>query len=95
MTEYRRELNLDTGVARVSYGVEGVRFTREVFASAPDQVIVVHLKADRPGKLNFTARLNACPERADRSDGARSGWSCAASLGPRVCASRGSCRGRS
>jgi len=57
VTDYRRELNLDTGVARVSYGVAGVQFTREVFASAPDQVIVIHLKADRRAKVNFTATL--------------------------------------
>jgi len=57
VTGYRRELNLDTGVAGVSYGVDGVRFTREVFASAPDQVIVIHLKADHRGKVSFTATL--------------------------------------
>ena len=57
VTGYRRDLNLDTGIARVSYGVDGVQFTREVFASAPDQVIVIHLKADRRGKVNFTAKL--------------------------------------
>ena len=57
VTSYRRDLNLDTGVARVSYGVDGVQFTREVFASAPDQVIVIHLQADRRGKINFTATL--------------------------------------
>ena len=57
VTGYRRDLNLDTGVARVSYGVDGVQFTREVFASAPDQVIVIHLKADQRGKINFTAKL--------------------------------------
>ena len=57
VTGYRRDLNLDTGVARVSYGVDGVQFTREVFASAPDQVIVIHLQADRRGKINFTAKL--------------------------------------
>lgn len=55
--EYRRELNLDTGVAGVSYRVEGVRFTRTVFASAPDQAIVIHLKADRRGKISFLAKL--------------------------------------
>lgn len=44
--------------ARVSYVVDGVIFTREVFVSAPDQVIVVHLTASRPGALNFTARLH-------------------------------------
>jgi alpha-L-fucosidase 2 len=57
VTEYRRELNLDTGVASVSYRADGVRCTREVFASAPDQVIVVHFKAEPTGKLNCTVKL--------------------------------------
>jgi alpha-L-fucosidase 2 len=56
-TDYRRELNLDTAVARVSYTSGGVKFTREMFASAPDQVIVIRLTADRPGQISFTAGL--------------------------------------
>ncbi|MEI8041886.1 MAG: glycoside hydrolase family 95 protein, partial [Verrucomicrobiota bacterium] len=55
--EYRRELNLDTAVAGVSYRMEGVRYTRTVFASVPAQAIVIHLKADRSGKINFLAKL--------------------------------------
>ena len=54
---YRRELNLDTATAAVSYSVGGVKFTREVFASAVDQVIVVRLTADKRGQINFTAGL--------------------------------------
>ena len=57
VSDYRRELTLDTGVARVSYRIGGVRFEREVFASAPDQVIVIHVKADRRGAVNLAATL--------------------------------------
>src|SRR5208283_573159 len=35
--DYRRELNLATGIARVTYRVGGAIYTREVFSSAPDQ----------------------------------------------------------
>jgi alpha-L-fucosidase 2 len=42
---YRRELDLDSAVARVAYRVEKVDYTREVFASAPDQVIVLRIAA--------------------------------------------------
>jgi alpha-L-fucosidase 2 len=52
-TEYRRELNLDTAIARVTYRVGDVRFTRETFASHPDQVVVVRLTADAPGKTSL------------------------------------------
>jgi alpha-L-fucosidase 2 len=58
--EYRRELDLDTAVAAVSYVRGGVRFGREVFSSPVDQVIVVRLTADRPGSINFTGELRGC-----------------------------------
>jgi alpha-L-fucosidase 2 len=55
---YRRELNLHTAIAGVCYQLGDATFTREVFASAPDQVIVLRLICDRPGRLSFTARLD-------------------------------------
>ena len=58
-TEYRRQLDLDSGVAKAGYRVDGVKFTREVFSSALDQVIVVHIAADRPGSVNFGATLKS------------------------------------
>lgn len=54
---YRRELDLDTATATVSYVREGVRFRREVFASAPDNVMVLRLTADSPGRLAFAATM--------------------------------------
>ena len=53
ITDYQRSLDLDAGVARVTYRVDGVRYTREVFASHPDQVVVVRLTADRAGAITF------------------------------------------
>ena len=58
ISEYRRELNLDTAVARVSYRAGGVRIHREVFASHPDQVIVVRITADRPKALNVSVWMD-------------------------------------
>src|SRR3954468_18456720 len=52
---YRRDLDLATATARVSYTSGGVMFSREVFASAPDQVIVVRVTASRPGRISFDA----------------------------------------
>ncbi len=60
---YRRELNLDTAITRVTYASGGVHFTREVFSSPVDQVIVVRLTADKPGQLSFTARMET-PQKA-------------------------------
>ena len=53
ITDYQRSLDLDSAVARVTYRLDGVRYTREVFASHPDRVIVVRLTVDRPGALTF------------------------------------------
>jgi len=60
---YRRELDLDTAIARMTYTVAGVKFIREVFSSPVDQVIVVHLTADQPGKIDFTAAMTT-PQKA-------------------------------
>lgn len=57
--EYKRELNLDSALLRVSYKQDGVRYTREVFANNPDRVIVIRIKASRPGALTFTARFKS------------------------------------
>ncbi len=56
--DYRRELDLETAVARVQYRVGEVTHTRELFASHPDQVIVLRLTASRPGTLTFFATLD-------------------------------------
>ena len=56
-TDYRRELDLATGIARVRYAANGIEYTREVFASDPDQVIVVRLSADKPGSISFVATM--------------------------------------
>ena len=50
-------------MARVTYTSGGVTFTREVFSSPPDQVIVVRLTASRPGRISFEAR-HATPQSA-------------------------------
>ncbi|MBK9990248.1 MAG: glycoside hydrolase family 95 protein [Verrucomicrobia bacterium] len=55
--DYRRELDLDTATSTVRYTCNGVHYTREVFASAPDNLIVVHLTADRPGRISFVASM--------------------------------------
>ena len=47
VTDYRRELDLGTAIARVRYRIGETTFTREVFASAVDDLIVVRLACDR------------------------------------------------
>ena len=54
---YRHQLDLDTAIATTVYEQDGIRYVREVFASPVDQVVVVRLTADKPGKISFTAQL--------------------------------------
>lgn len=59
---YRRELDLNEAIARVTYEQDGVRFQRETFVSAPHQAIVTRLTSSRPGALRLAAALDR-PER--------------------------------
>lgn len=55
--QYRRELRLDTAVARTTFRSSGATFTREVFASPIDQVIVAHLTSDRRGRISVEVAM--------------------------------------
>jgi alpha-L-fucosidase 2 len=57
-TDYYRELDLEKAVFTATYMVGDVTYKREVFASQPDQVIVVRLTADQPGKITFSAGMD-------------------------------------
>jgi alpha-L-fucosidase 2 len=54
---YRRDLDLDTGIAATRYEAGGATFTREVFATTADDVIVVRLTCDQPGRVNVGLTL--------------------------------------
>jgi alpha-L-fucosidase 2 len=67
--DYRRELDLDRAVASVSYRVGEATFTREVFASHPDQVIVARLTCDRPGQIHVRLRLSRSQDARVTAEG--------------------------
>jgi alpha-L-fucosidase 2 len=56
---FRRSLDLDSAVASVTYEIGDCKYSRDVFVSAPDQLIVVRLKSSKPGKLNCQVRLTS------------------------------------
>ena len=76
-TDYRRELDLSTGIVRTTERTGGVMRTEEVFASRKDGVIVVRLVADRPGSLTGDIVLS----RADDPDCSLSPWTKSDRLG--------------
>ena len=57
--DYRRELDLKTATATTAYTVDGTRFERTVLASMADKAIIVHIKADKPGALSFSAWMDS------------------------------------
>lgn len=55
--EYRRELELEQGVFRMKYRIGEVSYTREMFASYPDQAIVMRISTDNKDGLSLKARF--------------------------------------
>jgi alpha-L-fucosidase 2 len=53
--DYRRELDLNTGIVTVLYTENGIQYKRETFASYPHHVIVTRITASKPGQINLTA----------------------------------------
>ena len=58
-TAYSRCLDIDSAICHDSYTRGGTSFSREYFASCPDSLIAIRLKASRPGGLNCLVRLSA------------------------------------
>ena len=56
---YRRQLDLKSAITDVRYRIGTTTFTREIFASYPDQVIVIRLAADKPGMISFNAQFDS------------------------------------
>jgi alpha-L-fucosidase 2 len=57
VADYRRELDLAQGCARISYRKGNTRYLREVFASHPDDVIVMHFSQSGGGSWSGTIDL--------------------------------------
>lgn len=53
MTRYRRELSLDSALAKVSFSKGGVDYQRTYFISYPANIMVVKMKANKPGMQNL------------------------------------------
>lgn len=53
-SHYYRELNISKAVAKTSYIIDAVTYTREVIASFSDRIIAIHLTASKPNSISFT-----------------------------------------
>jgi alpha-L-fucosidase 2 len=68
-TRYERTLDLSRAVSTVRFAAGGATYTREVFSSFPDQVIVVRLSCDQPGRINVSVGANSLLRHAIKTDG--------------------------
>jgi alpha-L-fucosidase 2 len=57
VADYRRTLDMETGVAKVSYRQGDAVITRQAFVSWPDRVLVVRISADKPGRISVGAQF--------------------------------------
>lgn len=58
-TNYERQLDLENAHTLVRYTVDGVDYERETIAPLGSQVIAVHLKASKTGKISFTTYMTS------------------------------------
>jgi len=67
VADYRRELDLDSAIARVTYRIGDASFTREAFSSAVDQALVVRLACDKRGNVGFGIALDSPQQSTTRA----------------------------
>lgn len=66
---YRRTLDMVKAIVTTEFDVNGVKYIREVFTSAPDSVLIVHITASKPGAINLEVSLNSQLASTLSSDG--------------------------
>ncbi|MEJ7560787.1 MAG: glycoside hydrolase family 95 protein [Pedobacter sp.] len=67
-TSYRRELDIENGIATTTFIVSGVTYKREVFSSAPGQCIVIRMTASQPNKLSVVVDAKSKLQNKRRVD---------------------------
>jgi alpha-L-fucosidase 2 len=65
-SDYYRELDIEKAMVSSRYILNGVKYETKVFASFPDQILVVRISADKRGSVNFSATLDR-PSNVDIS----------------------------
>ena len=59
VTDYKRTLDIGKAISTVNYTIKGVHYKRDYFVSFPDQVMVIHLTADKPKSLSFEVSMDS------------------------------------
>ena len=58
-TAYYRDLNIENAMATTRFTVNGVEYTREIFTSAPDNILVIRISASKEKQLNFSVNASS------------------------------------
>ena len=66
---YTRWLDLETATSGVDFTVDSITYHREIFSSAPDQVIAIRLTASQPACISFSANLRGVRNQAHSNYG--------------------------
>jgi len=69
VTDYKRWLDLETATTSVEYKAHGIKYRRDIVASAPDQMILVRLTADKPGQISLRVQLRGVRNSAHSNYG--------------------------
>jgi alpha-L-fucosidase 2 len=64
---YKRELDISSAIAKTTFTQGGIACTREIFASHPDNVIVIRLASDRPDGIDVNLRFDSPHPTASQS----------------------------
>lgn len=86
ITNFSRCLDLATAIHRTTWSRGGVTYSREVFVSKPDEIAVIHVTADQPGKVTFRVRLTGAHGEASKAAGSKLGFAGSLSNGLRQAA---------
>ena len=68
-SSYNRNLNIADAVSSTTFVIDGVTYKREVFASAPSQVIVIKLSASKPKQINAFIKANSLIRHQNETGG--------------------------
>ncbi|PTT02181.1 hypothetical protein DBR11_05630 [Pedobacter sp. HMWF019] len=58
-SDYYRDLDLNRGIATTRFTVGDVKYTREVFISSPDNLMMVRIRASKAGQLNLAISVKS------------------------------------
>lgn len=62
ITNYKRFMNMNQALSTVSYKIGAIQYTRECFASNPDDAIILHMSADKKGSITADLSLDLLRE---------------------------------